>query len=496
MIPRDPTDISLFLPDDAATEALARWFAPRLVAGDCIVLDGPIGAGKSHFARALIRTRLARPDEDVPSPTFTLVQVYQADGVEIWHADLYRLGHPDEAWELGLEQAFQSAITLIEWPERLGNMTPKNAIHLSLRAEGEGRRATVTAPERPDLMTGLRQMVQAGNRRALSDRFLDRAGWGAAKRAFLAGDASDRSYDRLALPGKTAVLMDAPPGKGDDPAQFLTIARHLTGLGLSAPQCLADDLHNGFLLLEDLGDGLFTRLIADDPAQEVPLYQAATDVLLHLQSQPAPPDLPNLSAADWAEAAAFALDWYRFAITGDRVPTDDFQTILADLLHCYADGPRVLILRDYHAQNLLWLPTRQGLARVGLLDFQLAQMGQPGYDLVSLLQDARRDVPLETEGQMIRRFAAKAGVEEARFRRAYAILGAQRALRILGIFARLCLVAGKPGYLPLLPRVWRQLQANLRQPGLERLQDLCNILLPPPDPAALDVMEAKCGLFR
>ncbi|MBL4929044.1 aminoglycoside phosphotransferase family protein [Fuscibacter oryzae] len=339
-------------------------------------------------------------------------------------------------------------------------------------------------------------MTQAANRRTLSDQFLDRAGWGAAGRVFLAGDASDRSYQRVTLSGKTAVLMDAPPGKGDDPAQFLVIARHLTGLGLSAPGCLAEDLQHGFLLLEDLGDGLFSRLIADDPAQEVPLYQAATDVLLHLQSQPAPPDLPNLSAADWAEAAAFALDWYRFAITGDRVPTDDFQAILADLLHCYADGPRVLILRDYHAQNLLWLPARQGLARVGLLDFQLAQMGQPGYDLVSLLQDARRDVLPDTEEQMIRRFAAGAGHEGAAFRRAYSVLGAQRALRILGIFARLCLVGGKPGYLPLLPRVWQQLQANLRQPGMEGLQSLCSALLPPPDPAALATMEAKCGLFR
>lgn len=486
----------MFLPDEAATEALARWFAPRLVAGDCILLDGPIGAGKSHFARALIRARLAHPNEDVPSPTFTLVQVYQADSVEIWHADLYRLGHPDEAWELGLDQAFQSAITLIEWPERLGSMAPKDAIHLSLRTKGEGRVATVIASGRPDLVTDLQQIAQARIRRALSDQFLDKSGWGAAERAFLAGDASDRSYDRLTLSGNTAVLMDAPPGKGDDPAQFLAIAQHLTGLGLSAPRCLAEDLRHGFLLLEDLGDGLFTRLIAEDPGQEVPLYQAATDVLLHLQAQPAPAGLANLSAADWAEAAAFALDWYRFAITGERVPTDQFRALLGDLLRDHADGARVVILRDYHAQNLLWLPVRQGLARVGLLDFQLAQMGQPGYDLVSLLQDARRDVQPATQEQMIRRFAAGSGLEEAAFRRAYAVLGAQRALRILGIFARLCLVAGKPGYLPLLPRVWQQLQANLHQPGLERLRSLCSTLLPPPDPAALDVMEAKCGLFR
>lgn len=491
----DDTELSAFLPDEAATDRLARWFAPRLAAGDCLLLDGPIGAGKSHFARALIRARLGNPDEEVPSPTFTLVQVYPADGVEIWHSDLYRLGHPDEAWELGLEEALRSAITLIEWPERLGSMIPANAIHLSLRTEGEGRRVTIRAAEQP-LMAELRRYLLAEDRATLSRQFLERAGWGAARRAFLAGDASDRSYDRLWLGEKTAVLMDAPPGKGDDPAQFLAIARHLTGLGLSAPQCLAQDLAQGFLLLEDLGDGLFASLIAADPAQEAPLYQAATDALLHLQSHPAPPGLPDLSAADWADAAAFALDWYRFAITAERVPTDSFRAALADLLHQHADGPRILILRDYHAQNLLWLPGRQGLARVGLLDFQLAQMGQPGYDLVSLLQDARRDVSAGVEDQMIRRFVTATGTGDAAFRRAYAVLGAQRALRILGIFARLCLVGGKAGYLPLLPRVWGQLQANLRQPGLEPLRAMCEALLPAPDAAALTIMEAKCGLFR
>lgn len=492
----DQTRISAFLPDEAATERLAQWLAPRLAAGDCLLLDGPIGAGKSHFARALIRARLGRPQEDVPSPTFTLVQVYQADDVEIWHADLYRLGHPDEAWELGLEEAFHTAITLIEWPERLGALAPKNAIHLSLRAEAEGRRLTICAAEQPALLAELRDTLASADRADLSRRFLDLAGWGAARRAFLAGDASDRSYDRLWLGDKTAVLMDAPPGKGDDPAQFLAIAQHLAGLGLSAPRCLAKDLDHGFLLLEDLGDGLFADLVAANPAQEPALYEAATDVLVHLQASPAPPGLPNLSAPDWAGAAAFALDWYRFAITGERVATDGFCSVLGDVLHRHADGPRVLILRDYHAQNLLWLPDRVGLGRVGLLDFQLAQMGQPGYDLVSLLQDARRDVPPQIEDRMIRRFVTATGAADGVFRNAYAVLGAQRALRILGIFARLCLVGGKTGYLALLPRVWHQLQTNLHHPGMEELRALCEALLPPPDAAALATMEGKCGLFR
>ena len=334
------------------------------------------------------------------------------------------------------------------------------------------------------------------DRRAISDRFLQQAGWGAARRAFLAGDASDRSYDRLWRGSETAVLMDAPPGKGDDPAAFLAIADHLRQLGLSAPRCLARDLSQGFLLLEDLGDGLFARLVAADPQAEPGLYGAAVDVLLRLQAAPPPPGLPDLSAADWADAAAFALDWYRFAATGDRMDSTAFRALLTGLLQRHADGPRVMILRDFHAENLLWLPDRTGLARVGLLDFQLAQLGQPGYDLVSMLQDARRDVSRETVAKAQAHFLTMTGQEEARFRPAYAALGAQRALRILGIFARLCVVAGKAGYLPLMPRVWAQLQENLAQPELAPLRRLCDQLLPAPDPGVLRRIGEKCGHFR
>lgn len=323
-------------------------------------------------------------------------------------------------------------------------------------------------------------------------RFLQAAGWGDASRCFLAGDASDRSYDRLRRNDETAVLMDAPPGRGDDPADFLRIARHLRGLGLSAPAALAEDLPNGFLLLEDLGDAVFARVLQAEPTTEPTLYTAAADVLLHLQAAPAPYCLPDLTAEDWAAAATFALDWYRFAITGDRMETASFTDCLAALLATHADGPRVLILRDFHAENLLWLPDRTGLARVGLLDFQLAQMGQPGYDLVSLLQDARRDVAPATETALCHHFCAARGDDADGFHRAYAVLGAQRALRILGIFARLCLHAGKPGYLPLIPRVWGQLQRNLAHPALAPLAAFCQAHLPEPTPDRLARIAAQC----
>jgi N-acetylmuramate 1-kinase len=328
----------------------------------------------------------------------------------------------------------------------------------------------------------------------LSRQFLKDHGWADAKRQFLAGDASDRTYDRLTRAnGESAVLMDSPPGKGDDPAAFVKIAEHLHGAGLSPPRVLAKNLTHGFLLIEDLGDALFARVLEKTPALEPDLYRAAAQVLLHLQSQPVPAGLDNLSAQDWAAAAAFALDWYAHSITGKQPDKSEFIATLAKALGDHADGPRVMILRDYHAENLLLLPDRQGAASVGLLDFQLAQLGQPGYDLVSLLQDARRDVSASLAAEIVTEFAKAKGSDPDAFLRAYAVLGAQRALRILGIFARLCVVGGKPSYLRLLPRVWGHLQQNLAHPALSDFRSLCRAALPEPTEDVIQRIRDKCA---
>ncbi|MFN3722466.1 MAG: aminoglycoside phosphotransferase family protein [Paracoccaceae bacterium] len=326
-----------------------------------------------------------------------------------------------------------------------------------------------------------------------SAQFLKAHSWDDAARHFLAGDASDRKYDRLTRHGETAVLMDAPPGTGDNPADFVKIAQHLKSLGLSAPKILAQDLQQGFLLIEDLGDALFARVLDDDPQREPALYQSAADVLAHLHRFPAPPGLPDLSAQDWARAAAFALDWYAFGATGVRPDHTAFLAALTDALHHHADKPRVLILRDYHAENLLDLPGRHGLAAVGLLDFQLAQMGQPGYDLVSLLQDARRDVSTEVVAQTIRHFIGLTDCNQMEFEASFAVLGAQRSLRILGIFARLCMVGGKPQYLRLIPRVWQHLQTSLAHPALHDLGRVCGLILPAPTDTILKIIGDQCA---
>ena len=473
---------------DLATEEdtgrLGRALAAMLRAGDTLLLDGPIGAGKSHLARAIIRARLG-PDEEVPSPTFTLVQTYTGDP-DIWHADLYRLTHSDEVVELGLEDAFATAICLIEWPDRLGSTQPVNPLRLKLEQWGEGRRASFWPANRPGFGESLSRHLGA-------EEFLTACGWQKAERKPLLVDASTRRYARLSLQGQKAILMDAPPQQVDSALDFAKVDRHLLALGLSAPQIFADQATKGYLLLEDLGDALYPIELAANPSLELSLYTAATDVLLHLQAHPPVPDLLNFAAQDWAEAAAFAMDWYRLGILGNTNGRADFVSILAETLRCHADGPRVMILRDYHAENLLWLPDRQGIARVGLLDFQLSQMGQPGYDLVSLLQDARRDVPLAVEAAMIRHFAKARQLDPEAFAAAYAALGAQRALRILGIFAKLCLQGAKPRYVGMMPRIWAYVQRNLTHPALADLKVVCDSVLPPPD---LQKLEAQCGAFR
>ncbi|MBT9385729.1 phosphotransferase [Pseudooceanicola sp. CBS1P-1] len=333
------------------------------------------------------------------------------------------------------------------------------------------------------------------DRSALKQTFLAGTDWAGAQIRPLAGDASMRKYDRLTrADGSTAVLMDAPPEKGEDVRPFLRIANHLTGIGLSAPQILAGDPERGFLLLEDLGDALYARAVAAHPESAPLLYGAAVDALQVLHTQPMPVDLPPYDPPLMTRLAALAYEWYVAGAT-DRTPytMTAFSADFLPRLSRATGMPSVVILRDFHAENLLWLPEREGPARVGLLDFQDALMGHPAYDLVSLLQDARRDVPEELEAQMIARFTAASGHDPETFRLAYDMLGVQRNLRILGVFARLCMAHGKPHYVDFIPRVWGYLRRTLERPGLEEIRARLVADLPEPTPEVLDRLKEKCA---
>lgn len=336
-------------------------------------------------------------------------------------------------------------------------------------------------------------------------RFLIRAGWGDARRQPLASDASSRRYERLTnAQDARAMLMIAPFEPTEQPLEppyitaapfpFIQITRHLRGLGLSAPEVLCADTDQGLLLLEDLGDDLFAQVLALRSDEEWCLYEAAVDLLADLarSAPPQSPRPPDYDSATLLFEAGLVLDWYAPQMSGQRRLSWHFA-MEAAFDPVASPENAVLCLRDVHAENLLWLPDRSGIKRVGLLDYQDGLMGHPAYDLVSLLEDARRDVAPLLRTKLIARYLAATGFEPDAFQRAYATLGAQRNLKVLGIFARLCVRDGKPGYLQHMPRVWAHLMRNLEHPALSDLRDLVLADLRPPDDAVIAMFETQQG---
>ncbi|MFQ5783193.1 MAG: aminoglycoside phosphotransferase family protein [Alphaproteobacteria bacterium] len=312
--------------------------------------------------------------------------------------------------------------------------------------------------------------------------FLAAHGWDGATRRALAGDASFRRYERLCHGRRRAVLMDAPPDH-EDVQPFLAIARHLKTLGFSAPAVLAADVQAGLLLLEDLGDDLYTRLLADG-GEETALYAAAVDLLVALHGASVRGlDVPSYDDARLHAETDLLVDWFLPASAGTETPEAvraAYRAAWDAVFPLARVGGETLVLRDYHADNLLWLPERRGVARVGLLDFQDAVIGPPAYDLVSLLEDARRDVAKPTVEAMIARYLdARPELDAAAFAAAYAVLGAQRNCKIVGIFTRLWKRDGKPGYLDYLPRVWGHLARDLAHPALAPVRRWFDAHVPP-----------------
>jgi aminoglycoside/choline kinase family phosphotransferase len=314
--------------------------------------------------------------------------------------------------------------------------------------------------------------------------FVAVAGWGGAQATPLAGDASARRYIRLRREdGARAVLMVAPPAPDDSTARFVAVAEALATRGIRTPAIMAARPAEGLALLEDLGDAVFARVIDADPRMEPVLYDAAVDLLSALHRQPAPIGLPTLDAATLATMTAPAADWYAGGGMPQPALARSLSGALLPLLSSLSDRPPVLAHRDYHAENLIWLPDATGLHRVGVLDFQDAFAGPAAYDLVSLLEDARRDLAPGLRERLEARFAAATDTDPDALDRALAILGAQRNLRILGVFVRLARAHGKPRYLSLLPRVWRHLMRDLAHPDLDALRRIVTDSLPPPDTA-------------
>lgn len=465
--------------------------------GDCLALSGDLGAGKTSFARAFIRALAGEPDLEVPSPTFTLVQTYDTRP-PVAHYDLYRIGEPDELDELGLDEALETGLALIEWPERAGNLLPAGAIGVTLTEtrtpSGEpARTVRIDAPD--EAMTRLARSL------AVRD-LLASGGHGQAERAPLAGDASTRRYETVRDRGWRAIVMDSPPmpdgppirdGKpysriahlAEDIRPFIAVARTLSQAGFAAPEVFAVDYDNGLALLSDLG-----REPIVDAARRpiVERYEAAVDLLAALHGRRWPRDIdlddgpphrvPDFDSDVFQIEAGLLVDWYLPHVTGTAPTADDraeWKRIWSDLFAIVDAGPKTLVLRDFHSPNILWRHNAAGHARVGLIDFQDALWGHPAYDVMSLAQDARVDIPAPLQARLVDRYcrargAVAADFDEPAFRAAAAIVAAQRASKILGIFVRLNARDGKPAYLAHLPRMKSYLRTALAHPVLGRLR--------------------------
>lgn len=488
----------MVLPDEAATVRLAEDLAAILAPGDLIALSGDLGAGKSTLSRALLRVIADDDDLEVPSPTFTLVQTYDLGRMSVSHFDLYRLEEPEELEELGLGELLETGAALIEWPEQGGDLLTEGALWLRLEAGGDDPDARICrfASDAPGWEARLDRTFRVRD-------LLGTAGMEQAHRRHLTGDASTRSYERIRMGTQDAVLMNWPRrpkgAAGSEAAMsyerqvhlatdcrpFVAIGEELRRRGFAAPAVFASDLDAGLLVLEDLGGGGIVengRPIADRYGEAVRLLAE-----MHGQTWPVEAPLPDGSVHEvprytrqaMLTEADLYLDWYVPYATGSEATAElrnEYHGLWTAAFERISNAETGWVLRDYHSPNVIWRDTETGLARVGLIDYQDAVIGPVAYDVASILLDARVDIAEALERELFRiyietRRAAHAGFDEEGFSAAYAVMGAQRIAKILGIFVRLDKRDGKPVYLNHLPRMRSYMDRVLAHPVLSDLKD-------------------------
>ncbi|MGJ8569145.1 MAG: tRNA (adenosine(37)-N6)-threonylcarbamoyltransferase complex ATPase subunit type 1 TsaE [Hoeflea sp.] len=485
-----PMRVELANPE--ATALFAEDVSLALELGDCLCLSGDLGAGKSTFARSLIRAIADDPELEAPSPTFTLVQSYQLR-LPIAHLDLYRIASPDELDELGLDDALGEGAALIEWPEKALDLLPEDRVMMRFDGIGDSRTVTVSGPE-----AFLARLERSRAARA----FLEQEYSAPVVRRHLQGDASTRSYETIRPQGREPLILmnaarqpDGPPVRdglpysriahlAEDVVPFVAIARWLRAQGFAAPEILAEDFDQGFLLIENLGsDGI----LDEDGNPEPDRYAEAIDCLALLHAKQLPDALtlgdrlhhvPAYDPRAMQIEVELLTDWYLPFKRGTTVPDAERREYLALWRQLFADlqsAEKSLVLRDYHSPNLIWRDDKTGSDRLGIIDFQDAMIGPSAYDVASLCQDARVTVDPDLADQLLNRYvtarhASDPPFDEAGFRQAYAIMAAQRAAKILGIFVRLKQRDGKPGYLRHLPRIEAYIAASLQHPVLEPLR--------------------------
>ncbi len=485
---------TVILDNEQATARFAADVAAALEPGDVVTLSGDLGAGKTAFARALIRCLAGDDTIEVPSPTFTLLQTYELARFALVHADFFRLSGATELAELGFDDLPDGTVMLLEWPDRAAGLLPPDRLDITFTLAPQ-----LHADVRNARVVGYGAFAARAERISRIRAFLEESGFGHARRRRLQGDASTRIFERLALNDKTAILMNAPrrpdgpplrDGKpysaiahlAEDVVPYVAVAVALRGRGVSAPAIIDADLERGFVIMEDLGD---ERLVGGDPPAPIEArYQVAVDLLASLHGQTLPDvlhvaphldyRLPRYDMQAFLIEAELLLDWY-LKPTPAAAAREEFLALWRQALTPAIEAPPTWVLRDYHSPNLLWLSRREDAARIGVLDFQDAQIGPAAYDVASLLQDARVDVPESLEMALLSRYARARRAHDrffdlAFFSQLYATLTAQRATKILGIFARLDRRDGKPQYRHHMPRLCSYLQRSLAHPALAALK--------------------------
>lgn len=480
-------------------EKLALWARP----GQMILLEGELGAGKSTFARAFIKA-LAKPEDefDIPSPSFSLVQTYDNTRIPAAHIDLYRLNEESQTSDLGISDLLTQHVVLVEWPDRL----PKNhvAAKLFLHFSGSGATRLVRLSSEKNWSDILRRNDQI-------EAFLATTVWAGAKRQFFEGDASSRRYETLELNQTVSILMDmpqrpdGPPVKNGKPYSAIAhlaeginavvaVNRHLLSENYSAPRIEEADLASGLAIIENLGDRVFGKMINAGIDMHEPMLTAVA-VLADMAKKSWPTKV-NLAENQTYSIQTYDIEaqlieadllvsWFWQYIHGTLPPQElhrSFEEIWRELLLLTQTEKPVWVMRDYHSPNLIWMPERQGLQRIGIIDTQDCLLGHPAYDLASLLQDARVDIDFDFADTLYTHYenlrSKQSSFDASAFKCAYSILGAQRATKILGIFARLAKRDGKPGYLKHTPRVSRYLNRNLQHPELAPLLRWYNTYMP------------------
>ncbi|TZG38531.1 tRNA (adenosine(37)-N6)-threonylcarbamoyltransferase complex ATPase subunit type 1 TsaE [Agrobacterium sp. B1(2019)] len=491
----DLLPITIPLEGEKDTIRLGEDLALALKPGDCLALIGDLGAGKSTLARAFIRAMANEPDLEVPSPTFTIIQTYDAR-IPVAHLDLYRLSDVSELDELGIDEMLEDGVCLIEWPNIAADvLPPQQTITLTLTHSGDGRLASIEAPAK--LKTRLERVFAIRT-------FLLKNGRGEAARRFLSGDASTRAYETVSTEGPNLILMDwrrPMPGAviadgktyaeiahlAQDARSFVAIGHYLRNSGFCAPEILAVDIDQGILLLENLGqEGV---LAADGtPIENRYLQSVACLAALHQTTRP---NLLPVGDGSFYEVPSFdphamkievslLAEWYLPYKRGKPL-TDgeksDYYALWDGLIDQLADCETGLLLRDFHSPNLIWQPQNTGIRQVGIIDFQDGMIGPTAYDVASIVQDARVTISPELQARLLSHYLESRrntpSFDEAAFLKAFAIMSAQRNCKLAGIWVRLLERDAKPGYMKHMPRTFRYLSAALSHPELAPLRDWC-----------------------